>query len=434
MDYDENARHFFIQVFWEFFSYVIVIIQVHSTIFNRVRIGYKCALISALVKSLGVFQCYLNNTTCDIDSKFPVHQYQCSPLPVTLVKIWIYGLHQHFIRSVILAMPFLESDRGKAAQAVLEHLLELTILLYYIWLVKMAFDFEWPKLAINRRTKTKRSQDSRTTKPKETTTIRKLDKAWLHHACLYGHKDQVREILKRFGPDIDVNKVVHGGHTALHLACFPGHLSVVQILLSNGGQHKINISKTNDHGQTPLDLAVTHGHKNIVVQLIKDKSFSRKPPVSTLRLAVLSGHVNIAEILNDKLKTNQAFLESRPNFPVEMRRYLLLSKEKTSEETVVKLQLSQKRLLLLLEPVKSEGRGLLPKNNGNVMEEYNCPVCLELMIPPKHILACSNDHLFCKDCYKVMNLTKCPICREPFSLHNCPRRRHDYEKFALRLL
>ena len=59
------------------------------------------------------------------------------------------------------------------------------------------------------------------------------------------------------------------------------------------------------------------------------------------------------------------------------------------------------------ESVTTEGA-----NNQRVLEQFECPVCLEYISPP--ILQCSNGHLFCEDCREQLSTpANCPTCREP---------------------
>ena len=44
-----------------------------------------------------------------------------------------------------------------------------------------------------------------------------------------------------------------------------------------------------------------------------------------------------------------------------------------------------------------------------------CPVCLELLLPPTRIMQCSNGHLVCRECEAKSELTSCPTCRQTFT-------------------
>ena len=62
--------------------------------------------------------------------------------------------------------------------------------------------------------------------------LRQTEPGWFFHACLYGHKDHVRDLLQRKAVGINL-KCEYGGNTGLHLACATGSLSTVQVLLDN---------------------------------------------------------------------------------------------------------------------------------------------------------------------------------------------------------
>ena len=51
------------------------------------------------------------------------------------------------------------------------------------------------------------------------------------------------------------------------------------------------------------------------------------------------------------------------------------------------------------------------KDNELLMKEFECPICLNLMIPPLKICQCSFGHLLCSTC-SASGLKNCPICRE----------------------
>ena len=57
---------------------------------------------------------------------------------------------------------------------------------------------------------------------------------------------------------------------------------------------------------------------------------------------------------------------------------------------------------------------------AKLKEEFECPVCLEQMRPPKQIYSCSSTHLFCQRCCQLLSKSErlwcCPKCRENFAL------------------
>lgn len=45
------------------------------------------------------------------------------------------------------------------------------------------------------------------------------------------------------------------------------------------------------------------------------------------------------------------------------------------------------------------------------LREFDCPVCYEMMEPPRRIFQCPNGHLICENCKARESLRKCPTCR-----------------------
>jgi E3 ubiquitin-protein ligase SIAH1 len=61
----------------------------------------------------------------------------------------------------------------------------------------------------------------------------------------------------------------------------------------------------------------------------------------------------------------------------------------------------------------------------DVLDELECPVCMEYMLPP--ITLCGNGHNICSSCKQ--KIQKCPTCREPLS----ETRNKALEKLALKV-
>ena len=49
--------------------------------------------------------------------------------------------------------------------------------------------------------------------------------------------------------------------------------------------------------------------------------------------------------------------------------------------------------------------------NPGLEKEFECPVCLEVMGPPKKIFQCVNGHLICDACKNHPDIRSCPSCR-----------------------
>ena len=69
--------------------------------------------------------------------------------------------------------------------------------------------------------------------------------------------------------------------------------------------------------------------------------------------------------------------------------------------------------------------------DSKVIEELECPVCLEDMRPPRQIYSCSNAHLFCQRC-NILELKSCPKCREDFRARK-PDRNRLAERWACKI-
>ena len=52
-----------------------------------------------------------------------------------------------------------------------------------------------------------------------------------------------------------------------------------------------------------------------------------------------------------------------------------------------------------------------PRENARLEKEFECPVCLEVMLPPKKIFQCVHGHLICEGCKNHPEIRSCPSCR-----------------------
>merc|ERR1711974_561245 len=52
-----------------------------------------------------------------------------------------------------------------------------------------------------------------------------------------------------------------------------------------------------------------------------------------------------------------------------------------------------------------------PSENPRLEKEFECPVCLEVMLPPKKIFQCVHGHLICDGCKNHPEIRSCPSCR-----------------------
>ena len=80
----------------------------------------------------------------------------------------------------------------------------------------------------------------------------------------YGHDNKVHALLSDSQCLVDAKG--QGGYTALHVSCKYGHVDIVRTLV----KHKANVNARTDRGDTPLTLAASNGHDNVVHALLSD--------------------------------------------------------------------------------------------------------------------------------------------------------------------
>lgn len=79
-----------------------------------------------------------------------------------------------------------------------------------------------------------------------------------------GRYEKVEAALKS---GVDVNDADHGTRfTALHLACYEGHLDVVKLLM----KHNVDITQLAQNDLSPLHLAAFNGHTKVVELLLEN--------------------------------------------------------------------------------------------------------------------------------------------------------------------
>merc|ERR1712029_463609 len=103
-----------------------------------------------------------------------------------------------------------------------------------------------------------------------------------------------------------------------------------------------------------------------------------------------------------------------------------VSSKEASTETDNSLD-DTKELLQFLSSENERLESLLKSQ----LKIFECPVCFEIMKPPRRIFGCSNDHFICSECLKSPSIKCCPICRENYQTHKPQRRLKSEELLAL---
>ena len=90
----------------------------------------------------------------------------------------------------------------------------------------------------------------------------------LHLACLEGHVEVVKTLLRQPMAAETIRAKDTLGRTPLHLAAAKGHLEVVRVLIAQPEAENTVCMPDGEHGATPLHLAAAFGHLSIVTFLI----------------------------------------------------------------------------------------------------------------------------------------------------------------------
>lgn len=290
---------------------------------------------------------------------------------------------------------------------------------------------------------------------------------WFWHACLYGHKRQLRKICDKHIEQIDINESKFKGNAAIHLAIWSGHVDTVRALLSRFAPD-LDWSKRNDYGHNPLDLALMKKNEVIIKIVLKHASLE----MSSLMFAMLNRQHHHVSTFLKQLKGD--IIEKDRFLPVFIQRFIEISRElelkKTSKErrevcnrnlNIIEKTCCGKILILFYpncktvldihqkveleslvqeESKESDDQDSREENTSKVpgidevFEEFSCPICCFLMQPPeRRIYGCSNDHWICSTCLVDPKIKSCPSCREDFNV-NAPKIRTTSERCLSLLL
>jgi len=66
------------------------------------------------------------------------------------------------------------------------------------------------------------------------------------------------------GMEIDLNNKDNGGNTAFHLACYKGHIRIIDMLIEQSESHELDLKAEDHDGKTGYQLAKYHGRIDVV--------------------------------------------------------------------------------------------------------------------------------------------------------------------------
>jgi ankyrin repeat protein len=118
----------------------------------------------------------------------------------------------------------------------------------------------------------------------------------LMQAAGKGHTAIVQYLLDRPGTDLET-RTERGRETALDIACYKGHLDVVELLVAAGAR----VDPQSRGQPAALVHAAAAGHLEVVKYLVEeagaDVQRASSSGMTTLQMAVDSGHADIVEYL-----------------------------------------------------------------------------------------------------------------------------------------
>ena len=248
----------------------------------------------------------------------------------------------------------------------------------------------------------------------------------------------MKSLLDCHSAEIKINKPQDiSGNTPLHLAILGNHLSSVQILMVKFGK-KIDGTFLNQDGHHALDLAIIGKNANIITTLLE----YYKPSLSSLALAVQHDEVRWVRDFMPKLQ--ELYDPELVQLVVHLSRFCSLTLEskrkdlrKERKKAVNKNREAYKKIIVetlknfngkqKMEKLEKPEPDFVVEKNERLINEFECPVCSEVMVPPLQIFACSNDHFICSICVLEPSIKECPICREDFNKKK-PKRRLASER------
>ena len=420
----------------------------------RRNLIFKVILLAPLAKVVMVSDLILTEGSAfSVNTTFPIFNPTTSLPPTNpgsgLVLLFIgflSGFNQYFLKHVFLLI-----DYYYHRTLVQELWLVLALMIpYYLWLADKAYPQSFLIRNLVKPFRKRKMQTLRGIKMLTNWIMSSLSSSfrrrqcamrqrnshivypsWIHHACLYGHKDTVKNIMNQFSTSLNFNEQESlGGNTPLHLACLGRHLNVIQTLMSNARRESVDLTITNTDGQTAIDIAIDKGASDIVCILLKSAS-NEAVAVRHLVTALKQNHHDVVKILFDRVQQQETLDES---IKTEINKYMVAAKHLTKTKDSKKrhsliAKMNESKFSLVRKLAQTD-----VKQDQELSDEFECPVCLEFMSAPKKIYACSHDHMFCSDCYlpNKSELKSCPICRENFE-EFLPKRRTEYEDLVKQL-
>jgi len=258
-------------------------------------------------------------------------------------------------------------------------------------------------------------------------------------AVWFKHNSVVKLLLDQ--PAVDVNvKEECFGWTALHWAACHNNAEGARMLLLHKDFNSANV--TDNDGYTALMIALYYRKEEVLRELVNHQRVSLDVggPETDQRFGDLLSIVKKARERRAKVSRSRVSREQSERFKLlveqneekektlreeNLRKLEDMKLENEDEEKKLK-EKNQRKLSMLMEENKVQEALMLAKHEEeekavwkeecerhvpSAVQVPECPVCLEEMVPPTRIFQCRNGHLICETCKSGLSPCICPKCR-----------------------
>jgi len=206
--------------------------------------------------------------------------------------------------------------------------------------------------------------------------------------------DMVKFLLKV--PGIDVNLIDPTcSRTAFHWAAFHGYMEMVNVLV-NMPNIKMELKDLN--GKTAQSLAGADAEITCRILTAINDDLKKKLDESK------DENINVEEVIEDMQNYGKQKLKSTLE--------TFNSKKRKHQAEVVKLEGAIVKVKKCIDNV-DPGETL-----RDAKKDFECPICLENMEPPKEIWQCDAGHTLCGDCIYHPSIHNCPTCKRDITSRN----------------
>ena len=242
----------------------------------------------------------------------------------------------------------------------------------------------------------------------------------LHEYCTKGDLGKLKDVIRLYRHQIDINVKDKNGDMPLHLAISRQNVAIVKVITSEF-EDDIDTSLRNKEDHDALDLAIMNHKIKTTSILASVISVANQASFSSLCLALKTDQDDICIRLIAKIP--KPLFSDDPCLETDLLKFKKLfnqlkpqkSNNGNSYSEMGNLQIHKSILISRLEALARD-------KSETWKKEFSCPVCFEDMKPPLQIYACIQDHFICSDCLEIQKDNRCPMCRDDFTKNPASRR------------